>query len=124
MALENHSFTVQAEKLNDRIWLKWEGYIYSLPQIDTHKEKSSAVDSSAVQDQNQVLSPIPGQIIKVSVKTHQKVEENQALLILSSMKMEYILKAPYKSLIKHIKIKEGDKVTEGQELILLSKTTK
>lgn len=119
IVLEDQSIIVKAEKVSNLIWFQWEGFIYSLPYKISSIKKTKLVDETE-DYKKQIVSDIPGQVVKMLVSVGQRVEENQNLLILSSMKMEYTLKASYSSQVEVIKIKEGDMVTAGQELILLS----
>ena len=64
-----------------------------------------------------VRAPMPGKVVKIQVKLNEKVEENQSLIILSSMKMEYFIKSEKKGVIKSIHVKEGDNVSVEQVLI-------
>ena len=64
-----------------------------------------------------LISPMPGQVVKICVSENQKVNIGEDLIILDAMKMENILKA-YKDIkIKKINVKEGDIVSVDQELI-------
>lgn len=115
----NQNIVVKAEKLSNVIWFQLEGFIYSIPsEVSSIKDKT---DGEKKAYKNRILSDIPGQVVKILVSAGQPVTENQALIVLSSMKMEYTLKASYSSRVKMIKIKEGDMVTSGQELIELEK---
>ena len=115
----NQNIVVKAEKLSSVIWFQLEGFIYSIPsEVSSIKDKT---DGEKKAYKNWILSDIPGQVMKILVSAGQPVTENQALIVLSSMKMEYTLKASYSSRVKMIKIKEGDMVTSGQELMELEK---
>ena len=67
-----------------------------------------------------LLSPMPGQVVKVCVQENQKINSGDDLIILDAMKMENILKADKDAVIKKIHIKEGDTVSVDQELIVFS----
>ncbi|MDP2952042.1 MAG: biotin/lipoyl-containing protein [Chloroflexota bacterium] len=57
-----------------------------------------------------VTVPMPGKIIKVSVKPGAKVEEGSELCILESMKMENPILAPVSGTIKEVKVAAGQMV--------------
>ena len=116
--LADQTVIVKAEKLSNSIWFQWEGFIYSFPYKELLVKDSIRKNKKKVY-KNRLLSEIPGQVVKVLVSEEQQVTENQVLLVLSSMKMEYTLKAPYKSQVKAVKVQEGDTVAVGQELIKL-----
>jgi biotin carboxyl carrier protein len=64
-----------------------------------------------------IISFIPGTIMEILVKTGQKVEKGDDLIILEAMKMQNRLKSHVKGKIKKICIRKGDKVPKGTLLI-------
>ncbi len=54
-----------------------------------------------------LLCPMPGLIVKISVEEGQEVHEGQALATVEAMKMENILKAERKGVVKKITAKPG-----------------
>ena len=86
--------------------------IYKLSKLIPKKSKSNL--------SKLLLSPMPGQVVKVCVQENQKVNSGDDLIILDAMKMENILKADKDAVIKKINIKEGDTVSVDQELIVFS----
>jgi len=86
--------------------------IYKLSKLIPKKSKSNL--------SKLLLSPMPGQVVKVCVQENQKVNSGDDLIILDAMKMENILKADKDTVIKKIHIKEGDTVSVDQELIVFS----
>jgi len=68
---------------------------------------------------NQVSSPMPGKIVKIPVKTGDKVEVGQTVIIVSAMKMESEYKAGREGIIKNIHVKEGDTIEGNQPLITI-----
>jgi acetyl/propionyl-CoA carboxylase alpha subunit len=61
----------------------------------------------------QILSPMPGRVVTVSVKAGQAVARGQALLTLEAMKMEHALVAPFDGRVEMVAVKVGDQVSEG-----------
>ena len=120
VTVKDQLFYIKAEELDNRIWFHLAGKIYVL---DKQQIKPSSVDQTRKNfNEKFILSPMPGQIVKILVQSGSKVEENQVLLILSSMKMEYTLKAPKKGFIKSVGVKEGESVSADQELIEIAKS--
>lgn len=66
---------------------------------------------------NSVKAPMPGLILNINVKVGQKINENDALLILEAMKMENVLNAPRDGVIKSITANKGESVEKNQLLI-------
>lgn len=57
---------------------------------------------------NQIFSFIPGTIVDILVKTGQKVDEGELLLVLEAMKMQNNIVMPFKGEIVRIYVKYGD----------------
>lgn len=68
----------------------------------------------------QVKSELAGKVWKIETKTGQTLAEEDAIMILESMKMEIPVLAPRSGTLKDILVAEGDSVTEGQALAVLS----
>ena len=65
----------------------------------------------------QILSPMPGKVTKMLVKEKDKILEGDNLLVLDAMKMENIIKANFKGLVKDVLVEEGQSVSADQLLI-------
>ena len=112
----NQFFRIKAEERDDYIWFHFHGRVFVIDKKIVKKTSVSEEKPEAI-EQKSVLSPMPGQIVKVFVTPGMKVKENQTLVVLSSMKMEYTIKSPVKAVVKLIKVKEGEQVIAHQELI-------
>jgi len=66
----------------------------------------------------EVLAPMPGNIIEVMVNVGDEVKEDDELLILEAMKMENPICAPTDGTVKEIKVKEKD-VVEADQLLMV-----
>tara|TARA_B100000214_G_scaffold48452_1_gene30361 strand:- start:968 stop:1177 length:210 start_codon:yes stop_codon:yes gene_type:complete len=66
-----------------------------------------------------IKTEIQAVIWKINVEIGQKVDIDDTVVILESMKMEIPLESKYKGIVKEILIKEGDNVNEDQEVIIL-----
>ena len=120
VTLNERLLYVKAEELDNRIWFHLNGRIFVL---DKQQPKLSSVDEKVKSaNENVILSPMPGRIIKVLAEPGSQVEENQTLLILSSMKMEYTIKSPVGAVVELVKVKEGEQVVAHQELVLFNST--
>ncbi len=67
-----------------------------------------------------VLTPIPGQIISISVSVGEQVRAGQKLLVLEAMKLENSITATMDGIVSEIFIAEGDVVNQGQPLIVVT----
>lgn len=66
--------------------------------------------------ENALYSPLPGKVIKISVKKGDQVKEGDELFRIEAMKMEHRICAPLNGTVKLINVKEGDSVTDGKLL--------
>ncbi len=76
--------------------------------------------SAQIKKQNgtfKVKAPLPGNIMKVFVKTGDKVNTDDNLLIYEAMKMENTLKAEKSGTIKSVLVNEGDSVLQDAVLL-------
>ena len=60
-----------------------------------------------------IKAEITGNIWKILLQPGQKVAEDEAIVMMESMKMEIPVSAPEPGVVKEILVKEGDVVTEG-----------
>ncbi len=119
VVVKDKVFLIKAQKLKNQIWFHFNGKIFVL---DKQKKSSSAVGQKNEEiDEHLVLSPMPGQIVRVLVQQNDKVRDNQTLLILSSMKMEYTVKSPGKGVVKSVNVREGERVSADQELVEIAR---
>lgn len=64
-----------------------------------------------------IISPMPGAIVSVSVKPGDKVVDGQELLVIEAMKMQNIIKSEVEGVIESVNIKAGDSVAVDEILI-------
>ncbi|MCD6273620.1 MAG: acetyl-CoA carboxylase biotin carboxyl carrier protein subunit [Deltaproteobacteria bacterium] len=67
----------------------------------------------------EIVSPMPGTIIEVLVKTGDKVNADDELIILESMKMENPICASLDGTVTEVKVEEQDKVQVNQVLAII-----
>lgn len=67
-----------------------------------------------------VVAEVSGTVWKIVVAVGDKVEAEQELLILESMKMEIPTLAPRTGVVQRLLVAQGDAVGEGQPLLVLA----
>lgn len=67
-----------------------------------------------------IITPIPGQVISISVSVGEKVRTGQKLLVLEAMKLENSITATMDGTVSEILVAEGDVVNQSQPLIVLT----
>lgn len=66
---------------------------------------------------NSVLAPMPCKVMRVDVKEGDEVKANQALVVIESMKMETVIRAPHDGVIAKVVHKAGDMCKAGTALV-------
>jgi len=66
---------------------------------------------------NEVVTPMPGKIVKILVAAGDPVTARQPLVIVESMKMENEIRSPINGTVGSINFAEGDLVQPGQSII-------
>ena len=66
-----------------------------------------------------LTAPMPGKLVQVLVKTGDKVEKGQPLVVLEAMKMEHTVKAPRAGTVAAVSYAAGEQVEEGAVLVEL-----
>lgn len=67
----------------------------------------------------EVKVPITGIVWKIEAEVGAKVDENQSLIILESMKTEIPITAPQSGTVKEIKVVADEMVTEGDVAVII-----
>ena len=60
---------------------------------------------------------MPGNVIRVLVKSGERVSRGQQLLVMEAMKMEHAIVAPVDGVVEKVLFNPGDLVQNGSELI-------
>ena len=66
-----------------------------------------------------MTSAMPGRVVKVLVKSGDRVAERQPLVVIEAMKMENELRAPGDALVRDVNVTEGALVEAGAILMVL-----
>ncbi|MCD4736983.1 MAG: acetyl-CoA carboxylase biotin carboxylase subunit [Bacteroidales bacterium] len=67
----------------------------------------------------EIVSPMPGKVIKINVREGQKVTKGDILLIVEAMKMENNIVSPKDAVIASVNVKPGDMVDGSTELVAM-----
>jgi len=74
-----------------------------------------------IEGADNVVSPMPGKIVKILVAAGDPVTAGQTLVVVEAMKMQSEFKATGDKIIREILVKEGDTVDSHQLMIKLEK---
>lgn len=98
----------------DRLVVFQQGTQYRL-QLATPKWAEKALGIKDVT--NSVLTPMPCKVLRVDVKEGEHVKKDQALVVIESMKMETVIRAPHDGVIAKVVHSEGDVCKAGTALV-------
>ncbi len=82
----------------------------------TEQAEQGDISGSGIKIDN-VISPMPGTVIKVMVKEGEIVKTGQPLAIVEAMKMENQVVAPMDAVVKEVLVEAGQQVGAGEVLI-------
>ena len=81
------------------------------------KDRKARRERDVAKEENPMVSPMPGKILKILVSQNDEVSKGDILMIIEAMKMEYTIKASHSGLIENIPFQEGDLVENGVPLL-------
>jgi 3-methylcrotonyl-CoA carboxylase alpha subunit len=79
--------------------------------------KSASRKKKKGEGEGHMLSPMPGKILSVLVKSGDSVKKGDTLLIMEAMKMEHAIKASKDGIVVKVFFEEGQQVEGGIELV-------
>lgn len=91
----------------DRVHLFWNGRPY---ELRLEREGARAAQR---QLSGSLEAPMPGKVIKISVRVGQRVKKGDEILVVEAMKMENQLRAPKGGRVLRLSVQVGDMVGPG-----------
>ncbi len=70
---------------------------------------------------DEITPPMPAVVVSIPVSNEDTVQKGDGVIVLSAMKMETTLVAPYNGKVTSINVAEGDKVMPGEILVDIEK---
>mgnify|MGYP003112909040 FL=1 len=110
-----HHFKISKNPNDDSVALLSNGRV-----LRFQRERFDADSASHGANEGQIVSPMPGTIIKILVEKGAKVAKDQPLIIMEAMKLEMTLRAPRDGVIESLNHGENDQVIDGAVLLELS----
>lgn len=109
---------ISFQKDGEKTHLYFDGTFGSINGVNYKMEKFTPKrKSKKSQLGGELVSPMPGKVLKVNVKEGQNVKKGEVLLILEAMKMEHSIKATNDGVISKVFFNESDLVDGGVELL-------
>ena len=116
-----HSFDME---LTGRSYTVSQGFnTYKIEVVDTLEKYMRSRRKEDVRQEDTIVAPMPGKIVKILVNPGDQVKEGDTLVVFEAMKMQSNLNVVGDCTIGIILVSEGDSVASGQPLIRLETTT-
>jgi biotin carboxyl carrier protein len=100
------------------LWVWREGRARFVEEIESRRKIGK---KSAKSGHGDITPPMPGLVKKIFVALNQKVKKGEPLVLLTAMKMEMTLSAPYDGTVTAINTEVGANVGPGAKLVELAR---
>lgn len=116
-------YRVVVEKREGRgkytLWV--DGYRFEAEALDerTRAIRDLSAANAAPSGPAPILAPMPGLIVRVSVKAGDRVEAGQGVVVMEAMKMENELRATAAGTVRSVEVSPGTAVEKGALLVSL-----
>ncbi|SMO87056.1 Biotin-requiring enzyme [Saccharicrinis carchari] len=108
MIEDNHPNHYKVNTRNDQ---------FKVEVIDPSTRYNVASRNNAKSSDREIISPMPGRIVRIMVSVGSFINEGDTALVVSAMKMESEFKAPISGIVRKINVAEGDTVDGGITLV-------
>jgi biotin carboxyl carrier protein len=98
-------------------WESREYWVRRAPALSTERLSTSL----NLTDADTLESPMPGKVLKVMAAVGDTVTDEQPLVIIEAMKMEFTVRAPHAGVVAAVRFAEGAQVAAGDILVELEK---
>ena len=95
------------------------GRNYDVAIIDPKRLRSGQSSAAHHAGAAEIVSPMPGKIVRVLVKTGANVEAGEGIIVVEAMKMQNEMKAPKAGVVVSINAAEGATVSAGDVLAVI-----
>ena len=101
------------------LWLDGDLLVFQRadPSTSSGRRRGSGAANEATGD---VLAPMPGSVLEILVEEGDRVERNQTVAIMESMKMELVITAPRDGVVRRVAVQSGQQVERGMRLLELA----
>ncbi len=117
LRLGTEQIRAYVQRGNGEMQVVLHGSMYRLRQRQPPDVDATAHGGSTASTQKALTAPMAGTIIKVQAHEGDAVAQRQVLVILSAMKMEHTIAAPYEGKVRRIYYAEGDVVKGGATIV-------
>jgi biotin carboxyl carrier protein len=93
---------------------------FSAEVLDPRAWRSRRHGLLEAEGRQQILSPMPGKVVRVLVKPGETVEAGQGLLVIEAMKMQNEIRSPKSGIVERLLAAEGQAVNAGEVLAVVA----
>ncbi len=108
-----------AQKSSDAFEVVLHGRNYEITLTDPKRLRSGQNSGSHQSGAAEIVSPMPGKIVRLLVKPGEQVEAGAGVIVVEAMKMQNEMKAPKSGTVVSIEADEGATVNAGQVLAVI-----
>jgi acetyl-CoA carboxylase biotin carboxylase subunit len=123
LSLEGISHSVYSgrdEKGLFRVTYKGFEFMVERPDMAIPETVTFAETGSLNNDPGNIVSPMPGKVLKINVSEGDNVKKGQVLMVVEAMKMENNILCPKDGVVDKLLVKEGDMVDGSARLVHLN----
>jgi pyruvate carboxylase subunit B len=121
VTIGNRTYRVLARRdgSSGRYTLDIGGFLLQVEALDerTHAIRQLAGPAARAAGPLALLAPMPGLVVRVSVRPGDQVQAGQGVVVIEAMKMENELKAPAAGVVKAVQVAAGSAVEKGAVLV-------
>ena len=111
-------YTVEVEGKSYTVSVSAGGDVSGIGSVGVQTESIS--DAVPMSGGEPVAAPLAGNVVKVLVKSGQRVSEGESIIVLEAMKIETSVSAPSDGTIVDVKVQAGDSCSVGDVLVTLA----
>jgi 3-methylcrotonyl-CoA carboxylase alpha subunit len=115
----SHRFVISNDS-KGKGYVSFNGHIFALTRVDSLLEEDVfGTHDHGGKDHGEIVSPMPGKVVKINVAEGQSVKKGEILLVIEAMKMENNIISPREGKIERINVKVGEMVNGSRELAVI-----
>ncbi len=114
-----HKFKSAQQKAFDTERRRWEEQGLAIFSSGSELAKSESETITIGETEKAAIAQMPGSVWKIAVLPGEHITQDQTVLILESMKMEFHVPSPCTGTVSRILCREGEQIRQGQQLILI-----
>ncbi len=116
IVIDGQSYKAWADRQGNATYIFLNGSAFRVQKV-TGSQSARAREASIEEAPKQVTPPMPSVVVRILVQEGDRVEKGQGLVVVTAMKMETTLKAPYAGAVRKINTQPKSKVMPGDILV-------